>query len=74
MLALGGPVNGGKVLGRWPGLDTANRFEGRDVAVTTDFRDLFAEALARHLGARDLQPVFPGYTPDPTRFPGAIKG
>src|SRR5881397_2386272 len=42
MLVLGGPVNGGRVLGAWPGL------EGRDVAVTTDFRDLFAELLARH--------------------------
>jgi uncharacterized protein (DUF1501 family) len=74
MLALGGPVNGGKVLGTWPGLDPASRFEGRDVAVTTDFRDLFAEALARHLGAGDLRPVFPGYSPDPARFPGLIRG
>src|SRR5207253_2834581 len=68
MLVLGGPVNGGRVLGRWPGLDPANRFEGRDVAVTTDFRDLFAEVLARHLGATDLSTVFPGFTADPTRF------
>jgi hypothetical protein len=44
------------------------------VAVTTDFRDLFAEALARHLGAGDLRPVFPGYSPDPARFPGLIRG
>jgi len=73
MLVLGGPVNGGKVLGAWPGLDPANRFEGRDVAVTTDFRDLFAEVLARHLGARDLSAIFPGFTPDPARFPGAIS-
>ncbi|MGH7568606.1 MAG: DUF1501 domain-containing protein [Gemmatimonadales bacterium] len=74
MLALGGGVNGGRVLGRWPGLDPARRFEGRDVAVTTDFRDLFAEVLARHLGAPDVAPVFPGYTPDPGRFLGAITG
>ncbi len=66
-LVLGGPVNGGRVLGRWPGL------EDRDVAVTTDFRDLFAEVLARHLGARDLSAIFPGFTPDPARFPGAIS-
>ena len=72
MLVLGGPVRGGKVLGRWPGLDPSDRFEGRDVAVTTDFRDLFGEILARHLGATDLAPIFPGFTPDPTRFPGAI--
>ena len=72
MLVLGGPVNGGKVLGRWPGLDPANRFEGRDVAVTTDFRDLFGEILTRHMGAADLTSIFPGFTPDPARFPGAI--
>ena len=73
MLVLGGPVNGGKVLGTWPGLDPDQRFEGRDVAVTTDFRDLFAEVLARHLGAADLAAVFPGFTADPARFPGAIR-
>ncbi len=73
MLVLGGPVNGGKVLGKWPGLDPAQRFEGRDVAVTTDFRDLFAEILARHLGATELSAVFPGFVADPERFPGAIS-
>src|SRR6266550_1497420 len=74
MLVLGGPVNGGRMLGRWPGLDPADRFEGRDVAVTTDFRDLFSEILARHLGANELAAIFPGFTPDPARFPGAIRG
>ncbi len=73
MLALGGPVNGGKVLGRWPGLGPESRFEGRDVPVTTDFRDLFAEMLARHLGASDLAAVFPGFASDPGRFPGAVR-
>ena len=73
MLVLGGPVNGGRMLGRWPGLEPAQRFEGRDVAVTTDFRDLFAELLARHLGARELSAIFPGFTPDAARFPGAIR-
>jgi len=34
---------------------------------------LFAELLARHLGARDLSAIFPGFTPDPARFPGAIS-
>src|SRR5882762_2201976 len=64
MLVLGGTVNGGQVLGRWPGLELERRFEGRDVAVTTDFRDLFGEIIARHIGAADLGPVFPGYAPD----------
>jgi uncharacterized protein (DUF1501 family) len=73
MLVAGGPVNGGRVLGRWPGLEMEQRFEGRDVPVTTDFRDLFGEILVRHLGATDLTPVFPGYAPAAPRFPGAIR-
>jgi uncharacterized protein (DUF1501 family) len=72
MLAIGGGVNGGHVLGRWPGLDPADRFEGRDLAVTTDFRDLVGEIVQRHLGVRDLAPIFPGYLP--RAFPGVILG
>jgi len=74
MLVLGGPVNGGRVLGRWPTLDLAARFEGRDLAVTTDFRDLFGEILARHLGATDLSAVFPGHPLTSANFLGAIRG
>ncbi len=74
MLVLGGRVNGGQVLGKWPGLDPAQRFEGRDVAVTTDFRDLFAEIVVHQLGAQDLAAIFPGFTADPARFPGVIRG
>ena len=72
MLLLGGPVNGGRVLGTWPGLAPEQRYQGRDVAVTTDFRDLFAEVLARHLGG-DLASVFPGHTIDPAKYIGAIR-
>ena len=61
MLALGSGVRGGKVYGAWPGLRPSALFEGRDLAVTTDFRDVLAEALVRHLGCADPAPVFPGY-------------
>ena len=71
MLVLGGTVAGQKVVGRWPGLAAEARYEGRDVAVTTDFRDLFGEILTRHLGARDLTAVFPGYTVG--KAPGVIR-
>jgi uncharacterized protein (DUF1501 family) len=71
MLALGGPVHGGSVLGRWPGLSAEQRFEGRDLAVTTDFRDLVGEVVQRHLGVTDLAPIFPGHAPK--SFPGVIK-
>jgi uncharacterized protein (DUF1501 family) len=73
MLVLGGTVNGKRIAGRWPGLDIEARYEGRDVAVTTDFRDLFGEILTRHLGARDLSAVFPGYSSTADRFPGVIR-
>jgi uncharacterized protein (DUF1501 family) len=73
MLVLGGGVRGSRVAGRWPGLDPAARYEGRDVAVTTDFRDLFAEILTRHLGARDLAAVFPGHAVSEERFPGVLR-
>jgi uncharacterized protein (DUF1501 family) len=64
MLLLGGPIKGRHVYGRWPGLDDSQRFEGRDLAVTTDFRDVFSEVIARHLGAgpQTLTRVFPGFT------------
>lgn len=74
MMVLGGGVAGGKVFGSWRGLDPAERYEGRDVPVTTDFRTLFGEVLSRHLGASDLEAVFPGFTANPTGFPGVIKG
>jgi uncharacterized protein (DUF1501 family) len=72
MLVLGGTVRGGRVAGRWPGLDPAARYENRDLAVTTDFRDLFAEILVRHLGGRKVDAVFPGHPVEPGRFPGVI--
>jgi uncharacterized protein (DUF1501 family) len=73
MLAIGGPVAGGRVMGRWPSLDVATRFEGRDLAVTTDFRDLFGEILARHLGASDLTAIFPGHAMSAAGFPGVMR-
>src|SRR3989442_15370434 len=73
MLVLGGPVNGGKMLGKWPGLDPGNLFEGRGSADRTAFRDLFSEILAHHFGATDLATILPGCQPHPASFPGAIR-
>jgi len=70
MMAIGGGVRGGKVYGRWPGLSVDRRYEGRDLAVTTDFRDVFGEIVVRHLGVRDPRSIFPGYPVDAARFPG----
>ena len=63
MFVLGGDVRGGKVYGDWPGLEQEQLYEGRDLALTTDFRDVLGELVARHLGNRDLGSVFPGYSP-----------
>ena len=62
MLLLGGNVKGGKIYGKWPGLEREQRYEGRDLAITTDFRDIFSEALRGHLGAKDTSRIFPGLT------------
>ncbi len=61
MLVLGGGVKGGKVYGRWPGLAREQLFEGRDLAVTTDFRTLFSEVAGRHLGVAQPAALFPGW-------------
>lgn len=63
MFVIGGDVHGGKVFGRWPGLQPEQLYEGRDLALTTDFRAVFSEVAARHLGARRLDAIFPGYRP-----------
>lgn len=69
-LVLGGEVNGGQVYGRWPGLAPEQRFEGRDLEVTTDFRDLFNEVVVGHLSPRDPSGLFPGHIVDATARKG----
>jgi uncharacterized protein (DUF1501 family) len=54
-------VKGGRVYGQWPGLGANQLYEGRDLAVTTDFRQVLSEAVAHHLGNDNLAKVFPGF-------------
>jgi len=62
MMIIGGQnVRGGKVYGRWPGLAREQRYDGRDLAVTTDFRSVFAEVVRGHLGVNDTRTIFPGF-------------
>jgi uncharacterized protein (DUF1501 family) len=61
LFVIGGDVKGGKVHGKWPGLATEQLYEGRDLALTTDFRSVFSEVTARHLGATKLDKIFPGF-------------
>jgi uncharacterized protein (DUF1501 family) len=70
MMIIGGSVKGGHVYGDWPGLKEEKRFEGRDLNVTTDFRDVFGEIVVRHLGAdpKTAAQIFPGYGVKPQAF------
>jgi uncharacterized protein (DUF1501 family) len=69
MFLLGGPVRGGKVYGKWPGLEKEQLYEGRDLAVTTDFRAVLSELVSGHLGTTDIAQVFPGFkVGDPLEF------
>jgi uncharacterized protein (DUF1501 family) len=61
MMVLGGPVQGGKVHGKWPGLEKEQLFEGRDLAVTTDYRAVLSELIVGHLGQKNIGSIFPGF-------------
>jgi uncharacterized protein (DUF1501 family) len=67
---MGGSIKGGKVYGDWPTLAPDKLFQERDLAVTTDFRDVFGEICARHfnVGMNDMAKLFPTYAVDAARF------
>ncbi|MEP6961789.1 MAG: DUF1501 domain-containing protein [Acidobacteriota bacterium] len=71
MFAFGAGVQGGKVYGEWPGLRPEQLYQERDLAMTTDFRDVLGELVTRHLGGPSLAKVFPGY--DRPKYPGLIS-
>jgi uncharacterized protein (DUF1501 family) len=72
MFIVGNSVKGGKVYGDWRGLKSDKLYEGRDLDVTTDFRDVFAEAAYKHMGSRDLAKLFPGYGASVNKFRGYL--
>ena len=73
MFVMGGDVKGGRVYGNWPGLADHQLNEGRDLALTTDFRSVLSEVLVKHVGVTDLKAVFPGFDTSARRFPGLIR-
>jgi uncharacterized protein (DUF1501 family) len=72
LFVIGGHVKGGKVHGKWPGLEQEQLYEGRDLALTTDFRSVFAEVVQDHLGARALDRIFPGFAASSRDFLGLV--
>ena len=70
MFVLGGTVKGGKVYGKWPGLADHQLNEGRDLTITSDYRQVLGEVVAKTLGASNLQVTFPGARITPKEFLG----
>jgi len=73
MFVMGGDVKGGRVYGKWPGLNDYQLNEGRDLALTTDFRSVVGEILTKHLDVKDLAPVFPGFDNNSRKFTGLMR-
>jgi uncharacterized protein (DUF1501 family) len=73
MFVMGGDVKGGKVYGQWPGLAPEQLNEGRDLALTTDFRTVLSEVLVKHQKNDALKQIFPGFTADPKKYLNLIK-
>lgn len=72
MFVVGNAIRGGKIYGKWPGLKSEQLHEGRDLALTTDFRDVFGEIAKKHLQTDNLATVFPGYETSEARFKGFL--
>jgi len=73
MFILGGDSKGGRVYGNWPGLEDHQLNEGRDLALTTDFRRVVGELLTKHLGVHDMNGVFPSFDNNPRKFAGLVR-
>jgi uncharacterized protein (DUF1501 family) len=73
MFVIGNSVKGGKVYGDWKGLKNDQLNDGRDLAVTTDFRDVFAEVSQKHLGNKNLDKIFPNYAASASKFKGFLS-
>jgi uncharacterized protein (DUF1501 family) len=70
MFVLGGGIKGGKVYGKWPGLGDHQLNERRDLAITTDYRAVLGEVVAKTIGASNLEVTFPGARLNPRQFLG----
>jgi len=73
MFVVGNGVRGGKVYGEFRGLKSDKLYDGRDLDVTTDFRDVFAEAAYKQSNAKDLAKIFPNYSATKEKFKGYLS-
>jgi uncharacterized protein (DUF1501 family) len=63
MMLMGQRIAGGRVLTQWPGLHPDQLYQGQDLQVTIDYRDVLAEVLQQRLACNDISYVFPEYVP-----------
>ncbi|MEO0686813.1 MAG: DUF1501 domain-containing protein, partial [Cyanobacteria bacterium J06649_11] len=63
MWLLGGNIRGGQIYGKFPGLSNNQLYQGRDLAITTDFRDVIATVLQNHmnLDKTKISQIFPNH-------------
>ena len=61
MFVMGGAVKGGRVIADWPGMEEDELEAPGDLKVTTNYRDVLAEILAKRSGQSRLDQVFPGH-------------
>jgi uncharacterized protein (DUF1501 family) len=73
MFVMGGDIKGGRVYSRWPGIGDGQLYDGRDLAVTTDYRSVLGEILSKHMRDENLSTVFPGFANDPKQFLGVVN-
>jgi uncharacterized protein (DUF1501 family) len=71
MMVMGGQVKGKRVISHWKSLAAENLYEGRDLPVITDFRDVWREILAKQMGLKNLEAVFPGFRA--SAYPGVFR-
>ena len=62
MMVVGGSINGGQVLGSFPGIANADLYLNTDLKMTTDFRQPLSDVIRNFLGNPNIDVVFPGYT------------
>ncbi len=65
MFVAGGGVRGGKVYGKWPGLDPAKLDEVGDLRVAIDYREPLREVVGRLRPGLDINQLFPGHEAGP---------
>ena len=74
MILAGGLVKGKQVVSDWPGLSKRNLFEDRDLTMTIDARDIYAEVIKTVFDLEDdviSEHVFLGYKPE--KYYGLLK-